>query len=68
MKESAMQELKQRLNEIGFEGVDDFINPFLEKEKQQIIDAHMKGQLWNKSGYNPNECQKYYSETFNNND
>jgi hypothetical protein len=37
------------------------IDTLLEKEKQQILDAHMKGQLWN-------ECQKYYSDTFNNND
>lgn len=37
----------------------------LETEKQQIIEAHKKGQLWNKSGYNPGECERYYSKTYN---
>jgi len=35
-----------------------------EKEKQQIINAHSKGQQWNKSGYNPETAEQYYKETY----
>ena len=35
-----------------------------EKEKHQIIDAHSKGQQWNKSGYNPDVSEQYYKETY----
>ena len=41
--------------------IDEF---FIEKEKQQIIDAHSKGQQWNKSGYNPDVSEQYYKETY----
>lgn len=36
----------------------------LEKEKQQIIESHNKGQQFYNSGYNPDTSEKYYSETF----
>lgn len=41
------------------------VTSYLETEKQQIIEAHKKGQLWNKSGYNLDECEQYYNETYN---
>ena len=39
----------------------------LETEKQQIIDAHNKGQQYYNSGYNPTVSEQYYTSTFTTN-
>lgn len=36
----------------------------LEKEKQQIIEAHNRGQKYYNPGYKPDVSEKYYSKTF----
>jgi hypothetical protein len=40
------------------------VENYLEKEKQQIINSHSKGQQWNKPGYNPDVSEQYYKETY----
>ena len=41
---------------------DDFMKPFLEIEKQQIIDAHLDGQSF--LSFKDEHAQQYYNETF----
>jgi hypothetical protein len=45
MKLTAMQKLKNRLIEIGFKGIEPFMNEFIAEEKQQIIDAFNDASL-----------------------
>ena len=66
---TAMQELIEKLsNSIKFEYRNELVNA-LEKEKEQIIQAHNKGQ----SDYNPSlesikfESEQYYNQTYNQN-
>lgn len=42
-------------------------NDYLEKEKQQIIESHNKGQQYYNPGYNPDISEQYYNETYKNN-
>lgn len=43
------------------------IDKFLDLEKQQIINAHNKGQQYYNSGYNPTVSEYYYNEAFETN-
>ena len=40
---TACTQLKERLLEIGFAGVEDFVNTYIEIEKKQITDAFIEG-------------------------
>jgi hypothetical protein len=73
---TAMQELIEELktNDVAhgmywIKQPDVFFEKYLEKEKEQIIEAHIKGQ----SNYNPSlesmtfESEEYYNQTYNQN-
>ena len=59
-KKTAITELFEKYGHL----LPDVESEFKEIYKQQIIEAHKKGQLWNKSGYSPDECEQYYTETY----
>lgn len=69
---TAMQELYEDLEKfkeitstISITDVQRMIGHYaLEKEKQQIIEAHNKGQQYYNPGYNPDVSEQYYKETF----
>lgn len=61
---TAMNELKERLLKIGFTDVEPFIEEYVEKEKQQIIDAHNEGQKTYSNVILLDKSKMYYNETF----
>lgn len=64
---TALVKLIQLLESDGYRFDFDVINNAFEEEKQQIIEAHNKGQQYYNPGYNPNVSEQYYNETFKNN-
>lgn len=44
----------------------DILEAKLPEEKQNIINAHSKGQQYFNPGYNPDISEQYYNKTFNN--
>lgn len=76
---TAMQELKQKVLDLRFEadvnGLSEFknacnqvinrIDSLLEKERQQIIDAHLKGQQMFSDVLFTGSAKKYYETSFN---
>lgn len=63
---TAMNELKERLLEIGFADVESFIEEYVEKEKQHIIDAVKYGQNNSSLSLKHEEeiAKNYYTKTF----
>lgn len=63
---TAINELKERLLEIGFTGVEPFIEEYVEKEKQQIIDAVKYGQNNRSLSLKHEEeiAKNYFNKTF----
>lgn len=61
---TAMQELKDRLINIGFTNVEELIDTYIEKEKQQIIDAHCAGQEIEYTAI-VTDAKQYYNEIYN---
>lgn len=63
---TAIEQIKEKLKNIGFMNVDDFFVEFLETEKQQIIEAYSEGMGHYGDANNRSEADKYYNETFKN--
>lgn len=59
---TAIEQIKEKLKNIGFMNVDEFFVEFLETEKQQIIDAYDSGI---KNEYNG--ADMYYTSKFETN-
>lgn len=57
---TAIEQIKEKLKNIGFMNVDEFFVEFLETEKQQIIDAYQTGE----DHFGGDRADKYYNETY----
>lgn len=57
---TAVTQIKERLLEIGFTGVEDFFNEYLETEKQQLLFFYDSGVSATVS------AEQFYEQTFNN--
>ena len=63
---TAITELIEKIESFGFILHDDTKKEFLEKEKEQIIDAAKHGSDFENSPYK--NAEEYYEKTYNNNE
>lgn len=61
---TVVDEIAEYLKTLGIVLNEKTVVEYKEKHKQQIIEAHNKGQQYFNPGYNPDIAEQYYNETF----